>query len=432
MFGVIIQVIKMEQNKLIAIVAVVAVVIIAAAAVVIMNNNNDNGSKDDPVDPTDTIVDFAGRTVAIPDNLDNGIVTVGKLSVVRMLSYFPEVFDKIKMVDYDIQKNLDNGGQYFAFVDSMKEVITNAQTHNTDSLSDEDKEKIGTLNPSIIIVNNSTYSSNKDSCDLLAKSFTLIVVDDMGHFDYTKYWNDDLVLDKDFTDCFTLYGKFLKQEDRAKEIVDGMNAVMKDIKSMMTGTPTGKYYVTGVSYMGLNDMLNMFPNCLPLMMVNGANAYGAKYDGIRVTLPDADELTKYEFTNVILDPSATPRFGPDNENSQAFLKYVFTKNAEESTDITINVIFPLVAFGTNWEAVLMNAYYLADLCYGKEMTTKELEDKAVSAMKVFFGDNAMKIVKGLENSNKQKGQKAAGGQDIIILGEETVIEVDGKYFMREI
>ena len=419
----------MDSQKTILIVAVVAIIAIAAGAAVFLMNN---GSDDPDVPTGNTVVDVAGRTVEIPDNLDNGIVTVGKLSVVRMLSYFPESFNKIKMVDLNIQSSLDNAGQNYAYIDSMKAVIAGAQTHETDTLSDADKEAIGILNPSLIIVNKDAYSGNKDTCDLLAKSFTLIVVDPMSEFDYNPFWTSDYQLKDNFKACFTLFGKILKQEDRAKELINGMNSALKDLKGMMSGTAAGNYYVSGISYMGVNDLLATFPNFLSLMMINGTNSYvDAKghYDGIRVQLADGDALTEFKFTDVIIDPSSFPKLNPTNENSQIFLKYVYTKNQETGTDIKIHVIYPMVAFGTNWETAIINAMYLANMCYGEKYTSDELAKKSADLMDIFFKDNGKGVLKGIENSIKMKGQKAAGGQDLSIFSDQTVILKDGKYYL---
>ena len=419
----------MDSKNTILIVAVVAIVAIAGIAAFVLMNN---GGSDNPEPTGDTVVDAAGRTVTIPDNLNNGIVTGGKLSVVRMLSYFPEAFNKIKMVDLNIQTSLDSAGQNYAYIDSMKAVIQQAQTHETDTFSDADKEAIGQLNPSLIIVNKDTYSANKDTCDLFAKSFTLIVVDSMSNFDYNPFWTDNYQLKDDFKACFTLFGKILKQEDRAKELIDGMNAALKDLKGMMSGTPSGNYYVAGVSYMGVNDLLATFPNFLSLKMINGVNTYvdakGA-YDGIRVQLPDGDALTEFDFTDVIIDPSSFPKMAPSNENSQIFLKYIYTINQELEEDIGIHVIYPMVAFGTNWESAIINAFYLANLCYGEEYTPEELAKKSTDLMNIFFKDNGTKVIKGIENSIKAKGEKAAGGQDLSIFSDQTVVQIDGKYYL---
>ncbi len=421
------------MNKSYLIVGIIVVAIIAIAAAFLLTNNGGNNDSDNESDTGTTVVDYVGRTVTVPESLDNGIVTVGKLSVVRMLSYFPEAFSHIKMVDMNIQTSLDNGGQNYAYVEDLKKVIQAAETHETDTLSDADKEAIGNMKPSLIIVNASTYSSNKSVCDLLADNFTLAVVDDMGHYDCVEYWNDNLVLDDDFAACFTLFGKLLKQEDRAKELVDGMNAYMKEIKSLMSGTSTGSYYTTGISYMGVNDMLATFPNTLPLMMVDGTNAYTqakGSYDGIRVQLADADALTEYSFTDVILDPSAFPKLSPSNPNSQAALKYIYTKN-QAGSDIGIHVIMPIVAFGSNWETVLIDAYYLANVCYGGGMTDNQLQDKCADIMDLFFKGNGQSVLKGIQNSILMKGKNAAGGQDLTIFSEQTVVLKDGAYYIAQ-
>ena len=419
----------METERIIRMLFVVSIAAIILLAAYFFLSNSGSDDQEEPNEGT--VVDAVGRTVEIPESLENGIVTAGKLSVVRMLSYFPESFGNIVMVDLSVKQNLNTTGQNFVFVDEMKSVIEKAATHETDTFSDADKEAIGNLNPSLILVNKSTYSGNKDACDLLARNFTLIVVEDMGRFDYNRYWNDDLELDKDFTDCFTLMGKILGQEERAQELVDGMNKAMKDIKGMMSGEAKGSYYVTGVSYMGSNDLLATFPNYLPLMMVGGTNAYEeakGSYDGIRVQLPDGDALSEFDFTDVILDPSSYGKLS--NPNSQIFLKYVHTKNLG-GAGIKIHTIYPMVAFGSNWENVIVNAYHLAGICYDTGLTKSDIDARCTDLMDLFFKGNGGTVLKGMEDMVSEFGRTAAGGQDLTIYADATVTVKSGVYYITK-
>ena len=89
----------------------------------------------------------------------------------------------------------------------------------------------------------------------------------------------------------------------------------------------------------------------------------------------------------------------------------------------------MVAFGTNWETAIINAMYLANMCYGEKYTSDELAKKSADLMDIFFKDNGKGVLKGIENSIKMKGQKAAGGQDLSIFSDQTVILKDGKYYL---
>lgn len=64
----------MSSKATITAVALAAVVIIAAAAVVWTSGHGNDGGNTDQTE--DTVTDALGRTVAIPDNLDNGIAAL--------------------------------------------------------------------------------------------------------------------------------------------------------------------------------------------------------------------------------------------------------------------------------------------------------------------------------------------------------------------
>ena len=420
------------DNRIIIAAAVAIVIVIAGAAVILTGDNSkDGGSDDAPGDESTTVTDFLGRTVEVPANLDNGIVTIGKLGSVRMLSYFDEGMQNLKMVDLVIKTETVNApsGLTYAYIDEYRDIISKAQTHETDNISSADYENIGKLSPSLIIVNDTTYNSCKEVCDNLAEHFTLVVIDDMGGYDTTPFWTEDYKLTEEFKAPFELMGKVLGDTERADEIISGFEKILSEISELRGETADVKGYVTGIPYRGLNDLLSVFPNNIALT-INGVDSAVPAGSANQVInqLASAEELSKYDITDVFIDPSTYVKI--NTPNSQNALKYIHSINGDSDpdNDIRVHIILPAVSVGTTWETTLLNAYYVSDLAYGHDMTDVQLQEKYGSILSIFYGDKASNALEDMQKFYDSVG----GGNEYSLLNEVAVSVDNDKFVLVEI
>ena len=130
------------------------------------------GAGDDDPSAGETGIDAKGRKVAIPADLDNGIV-LGSAGPLRYLSIF-DMYDSAVQVDRGNVTDLKNGRAhscacpYDEFGPDM--------CHPDNALEAATMERIGQRNPGPIIVKGSVHDSYRANCDPLAQGLTLVVI----------------------------------------------------------------------------------------------------------------------------------------------------------------------------------------------------------------------------------------------------------------
>lgn len=210
----------------IAAVCLIAIIIVAGAAIV-FTWNSDNTKGDES---SDTVKDMAGRSVAIPDNLDKGIVTFGSVDPLRFVSYF-NLNEKVIEVDDGDVTDSKNGRAYSYAYDYDK--LT--KVHSDNSLTAEDVERVANLQPSLVIVSGNVYANYADMVNILAKAVPVFVLKSMSTS--AAYWDPATYeLNDDFTQQITQLGKVLKENDRAEELISGFNKYLQELKSMIGTT----------------------------------------------------------------------------------------------------------------------------------------------------------------------------------------------------
>ncbi len=349
-------------NKHIAVILVVAIVVAAGVSTYILS---DNGSDNSDVSD-ETVTDYAGREVLIPENLDNGIVTVGRLSALRWLAYFPEEMQKVVMIDLGIQKSIKTGALAYSY--AYADILKNVATHSNDNL--DDSEKIVQLRPSLILVNDMTYKTNKDKCDSLGNLFPLAVVDTMSDMEGRGFWDSDYKLCKRFIDQADLYGKLLKNKARAEDVKSIFQDNIDAIRGYCTGEPEYTIYIGGPINQGANPLTSTYNPYPTLSLVGGKNAMTQTSENRIDNSPEyVNGLT---FDCMVVDPGT---FGVGkgfdkaqilSPNSQGVLLNIYQKNHDDNpgNDVKTFMTLPAISHGANWDCVLAGAYFMAYLNYG--------------------------------------------------------------------
>ncbi|MCL2145781.1 MAG: hypothetical protein FWH45_01185, partial [Methanomassiliicoccaceae archaeon] len=261
------------NNKIFA-VAVVAVLAVATVGAYIVTQNNGEGG-DRPDTAGQQVIDAVGRVVTVPDTLENGIVTVGSSGPLRFLSCF-DVYDLIIEVDEGDIKDQKNGRAYsYAYpYDKL------TRYHADNALESGTTEAIGNLGPSLVIIQENIWNSYRANCTALASKCTVAVIKTQ---DMATMWDSGYGLSKDMKDTFNLLGTLLGKEERAAEIIGGIESIIKDIRSL-TGSSSKSVYVAGVTINGSNTLNTTFPVYMPLSLIGGNNAYKGNLTPGRVTI----------------------------------------------------------------------------------------------------------------------------------------------------
>ena len=398
--------------------ALAAIVVVAAVAVVWTNGHGNQGGGDDPTEGT--VTDALGRTVKIPDSLENGIVTIGSTGPLRFASMF-DVFEHIIEVDKgDITDSKNGRGYSYAFAYDSLDPST--QSHPDNALDSSTVESLVNKHPSLIITTERVWNNYSANFGILAKQCTVVVLKDQQMQYMTA---EDGGLADYFEFNVNLLGQVLTKEDRAEELITGIEGILADLRSV-SGTSDKHVYVAGVTINGSNTLNTTFPVYIPFDLTGTSNAYDLGSTQNKVVLR-VEAFTTLDVDMIVVDPSSSDKVG--EADSQYLLEYIHRLNndSDPSNDIPIYVTVPIVWDSVNYDCVLASAYYVSHLVYGN-LTADEVEERIVHVFEVFYGEEHGS---GVFGSMKEffVGKSSANGQEMPLL-KEVIVEYDastGKY-----
>ena len=396
------------QSKAVLAIAVAVVVIIAGiSAFMLLNNNGNNDS------PTGEVTDALGRTIKIPSDMDNGIVTIGSTGPLRFASIF-DVYDRIIEVDKgDITDNKNGRAYSYAYPYDKLDVET--QSHADNKLESATVESIGKKNPSLVITSAGVWNNYAENFQTLAKKVTVVVLKDQQ----MQYMTEDGKLAEFITFNIELLGKVLKMESRATEVIDGINGIIADIASLK-GTSDRSIYVAGVTISGSNTLNTTFPRYIPFDLTGSKNAYAGGSTESKVVL-SPEEVAKMDIDMIIIDPSSSDKV--KEQDSQAVLSYLYGLDENERPDMYITV--PIVWDSINYDCALASAFVVTYLNYQGSLTLEQLEQKVVNVFKTFYGTHGDNVLKDMKTFFE--GKSSSNGQEMPIFQEVEVVKNGDMY-----
>lgn len=411
------------NGKIITAMLVVAVVVVAGVSVYALSNDDDNDVAGE------TVTDYAGREVSIPENLDNGIVTIGRLSALRWLAYFPEEMQKVKMIDVGLKTSVESGALAYSY--AYADLLKNMDDHSNDNL--DESEKIVNLRPSLIIVNDMTYNTNKDKCESLGKLFPLAVIDTMGDLEGVGFWDKNYKLCERFINQADLYGKLLRNETRAEEVKGIFQSNIDAIRSYRTGDPTYTIYVGGPINQGANPLTSTYNPYPTLSLVDGKNAMGSQTSKSRID-NSPETVNGLTFDCMIVDPGTFGKGkgfdGPQirSPNSQGVLLKIYEKNNDENpdNDVKIFMTLPTISHGANWDCVLAGAYFMAYLNYDS-IDYSTMMEKASAVFTSFYGSAGEGTLNGMMANYHSLGVSV--GCDVEVFKEVEIVKSGDTYLL---
>lgn len=393
----------MNQKSLVLL--VVAILLVGGVATYIVLSDDDK-------DSDGTITDAAGRTVAVPDDLSGGIITAGP-GALRFVSYFGDetaagtsktISDSVVMVDRGdagpaAGGSSNQGGKTYQYA---YEYYLNAdlQWHTHNAIENTDIASILEIDPSVIVVTDTVYDTYKSNCDQLAREYTLLVVYELtDFFDY-----DNFTVSEKFSGQITNLGKLFKAEDRADDIINGTNSILRDIDSIVGNNVSTKgVFLAGVAYSGSKTLVYSTGDFSSLKLVNGNNVVPSSVSSVS-EIPISDILS-YDIGIVLVDPLY--KVDTTSTTVPAFLNYV--------SDVDKYVILPYFWFGQNLENILGNAYFLADLLY--DDVTVDYAQKITDINTLFLGE---KGADAFDNMNTWSSANVKNGASMELLTEVTL------------
>ena len=408
------------NSKAIIGIMVVAIVAIAGIAVISFGDSDDNKDKDNGSTDTKYVKDALGRDVPVPTDFKNGIMTIGSSGPLRFASLF-DVYDDIIEVDKGDITDSRNGRGYSYAYDYYK-MDADKQSHPDSNLDSATAERIGKKNPSLIITHVGTWNKAAENFEKLATRCTIVVLADQQ----MKYMTDENGKLADyFTFNVNLLGEILNKQDRAKEVINGVQKIIDDIKSV-TGTSDKNVYVAGVTISGSNTLNTTFPTYIPFVLNGIKNAYNGGSTENKVTML-IESFTTMPMDMIVIDPSSSDKI-KGNQDSQYVLEYLYRVNndSDPNNNIPLYVTVPIVWDSINYDCALASAYYTAHLIYGK-LTLEQVEEKINNVFTTFYGDHGKNVFKDMCDFFVEKSK--TNGQEMAVLGEVVVKKNGNEYYL---
>ncbi len=401
------------NQKLIAVAAVVILIAAGVAAVLMMNN----GGSDTPA--PEGLVDAAGREIKVTESLENGIVTVGSIGPLRFLSCF-DVNEHIIEVDVgDTNTNEPFMGRGYSYTYDY----TKLAYHADNALDAPTVESIAKKNPSLVVVGERVWNGYQDNVKILATHTNVVVLEDP----VTNIVDENGKVVEYISKNFLILGKTLDKNARAVEMIDGIQKIADDLKTLK-GEDNGKTYVAGLTYSGMNPLNVTFPNYPPLNMIGATNAVDYDESTPWKKVLNIEDFKKLTFNKMLIDPSSVSRLS--DTDSQLIMKIVYDYNNDSNpeNDVKIYSTIPIVWDSINIDCALASAYYAAYVVNGT-ISEKEMIEKVSNVFELFYGENGAKVIPGMTAFFDELSDK--NGQELPLMKEVKIVKNGDKYSFAE-
>lgn len=409
------------SNKTLAVLAV-AVLVVAGVGVYVFMGTGNNENKDNALAGT-TFVDAAGRTVEVPKNIDNGIVTIGWYGALRFVSYFDGMVDKVVgmgTTDADTKRDEAAARTYLTVYDyaGIKDLLK----FNERSMSEQTIQKIVNKNPSVVIILKGLYNDNISLYDILAKSCTVVVI---NNSETNNMFDQEYKLSKWYTDNMRMLGKLFNKVERGEKHINEVNGLLADVRKYV-GTSDDQCFLAGATFSGTNALNNTYIKYIPLALAGGNQSYTGTWTKDAGPVNE-ETFGKLKIDKMFIDPQSSPSFA--NNESQLVLKNVYARNNDDNSDNNIRIfsVLPLVSCSANYDVAICGGYYLAHILYGK-LTKEELSNKINQVFKVYWGDNSDGLLETMSSYINKTA--TANGIDLPMMTELKVVVENNVYKTR--
>lgn len=366
--------------KLTAIIGIVVVVAAVGGAVLVINNGSDDGGNSSDDDTTTTITDVLGREVTVPKEV-TAAGTHGKSMAQIML-----------MFDSDAWKVTDKNT-----ISTLNKFTVEKYVMGTDTFdvvgqqpyASEDIEKLAGMDLDVIFVNVQCYDIEKDNLDILNKAVPIIYVD-WCHAEGQTFIKEGAI-HPTCKQSLEIVGEVLGMEDRADELVDGIDKLAGEIY-VKSGTTANKSVWAAFAH-GNNLSMSYVPGSLWNSATGMSFAYtgsesaassSKELDGV---ILDAEEIVTYDFDAFIFFDGLANII--NNADAQKVLASLY------STGHTTAFLLPKVMYyAVSFNALLIDSFFLKTYMYGG-MTESEFEDKIDEIETLLFGDDGPKAFDSL-------------------------------------
>jgi len=354
------------NQKMVAIIAVIIVVVAAVAvAAVVMSNGNGGGDSGDRV-----VTDIRGREVTIPQDVNKVVcVSAGAL---RMVSYFD--IDRVVGIDSMDKGTSGSPANYnlatyrVAYADQIKEKTDVGDASSFKEIADTGADVIFTTTEGVETLDNIQEKTGIPVVGLRAEVY----------FDL-----DSL---QTFSKQMRLIGEVLKMDDRADELVNGIEGLFNELeiyKLSAKQSDLKKSYVCGLMTGMTGNFYKTTGHYLPFSTTVGLNI-----------APDIAQSPYIISAKDIIDRD--PEYMFVDVSNYASCMSTMKTDAEILGDISAianEKVYSLLSYkyyNTNYENELIDCFAVGKII-APEIYDFNMEDKANEILKLFFPNSTITL-----------------------------------------
>lgn len=306
------------------------------------------------------ITDMAGRTVEVPREINKVITLCGCAH--RFLVYL-EASEMIAGVR-ESEKRIPLRMPW--------NIAIASEIENIPVISAEDAETISAVNPDFMFA-----TQNADGFDFFE------------HEDLSQKTNVPLVISRVYTsfsankskfdETVRLLAKLIDREARAEELINNVDNIINDLNNRTKDIPDDEkptVYVGGKAWGGSHGIISTsarysaFDFLSAVNVASGVGEENAFIDKEALLMWDPDIIfIEYSGFEQTLEDLKSPEFST--------LKAVKNNNVYK--------IFPKIWCNTNYENVLVNAYYIGSVIYPEQFSDIDIAKKANEIYEIFLG-----------------------------------------------
>lgn len=315
---------------------------------------------------TITVTDLIGRQVEIKTPVHK-VVAIGP-GALRLVTYVDGI-DRIAGVE-NIDKKLTNGRTYnMLFQEEFAKLPTIGQGGPD---STPDAEKLVQVSADVIFVISLLDKSKAD--DLQAKTGIPVIVLSYGKLG---------TFEEDVYTSLEIIGKVLGKEDRAKELVEYIKGIQKDLQGRTKDIPDDKkptVYVGALGFKGGHGVESTQGNYPPFMAVNAKNVADTLGQKGSVMI-EKEKLLAWNPDIIFIDEGNLDLVKQDYQKNPDFYKSLkAVKNGN------VYGILPYNQYNTNIDTALADSYWVGKVIYPKQFKDIDPVEKAKEIYTLFFGE----------------------------------------------
>ncbi|AFK22422.1 iron ABC transporter substrate-binding protein [Pyrococcus sp. ST04] len=297
------------------------------------------------------IKDMLGREVDVPTKVSR-IVAAGP-GCLRLIVYLNATNFVVGVEDFE--KRFNFGRPY---------ILAHPELRNLPTIGPggpgklPDLEEIMKLKPDVIFM---TYVDAKTADDIQAKTGIPVVV--------LSYGKLGTFTDEELFKSLEIAGKILHKEKRAKEIIEFIKSVQKDLEERTKDVTPKTAYVGGIGYKGAHGIESTDASYPPFKAVNAYNVASALGEGHKFI--DKEKLLEWQPEYIFIDEGGLSIVLEDYKKNPEF--YNSLKAVREGK---VYGLLPYNFYATNIGTAIADAYFIGKVLYPDKFRDIDPKEKA--------------------------------------------------------